>query len=277
MKPIAVLGTGPAGMMASYAVGLTGKPLAVFGLGQKSRIGGAQFLHRALPELHGEPDFTVEFEVHGDAKTYQRKVYGSMPVPFVSFTSAEKVAETDILQDAWSLPDTYEVLWGHFGERANEAMVDTDWLKENADNFRAIISTIPAHVLCEDATHRFTSADVLIAEMSMLEGRPGNKIIYDGTTKRSWYRTSLINGVPGTEWGGHMENNPFKTVRVRKPIATTCDCHPEIIRAGRYGTWKKGVLTHDAFFDTLKELNEREIIRLGPRQPKGDPLSRGYL
>ena len=53
---------------------------------------------------------------------------------------------------------------------------------------------------------------------------------------------------------------------MRKPIATNCDCFPNVIRAGRFGTWKKGVLTHDAMFNTLRELNERGVVNLGPKQ-----------
>lgn len=268
MKPIAVLGTGPAGMMAAYAVGLTGKPLAVFGLGQKSRIGGAQFLHKPLPDLHGDPDFQVEFEVHGDEHTYQQKVYGAAPVPFVSFSGVNANLERgEVFQDAWSLPVTYDWLWEQFGARANIAQVTADWIAREKDNFRAIISTIPASAICTNRNHTFTSVDILIAEMSMLEGRPGHKVIYDGTRHRSWYRTSLINGVPGTEWGASMgKDNPFKTVNVRKPISTNCDCHPDIIKVGRYGAWRKGELAHEGFYSTLRELNERGHINIGPKQ-----------
>lgn len=275
MRPIAVLGTGPAGLMSAYAVALTGKPLAVFGLGQKSRIGGAQFLHKPLPELNlPEPDFTVKFEVAGEASVYQQKVYGATPVPFVSFNGVQDGQE----QPAWSLEKTYDWLWEQFGARANAEMIDAEWLKREGDSFRAIISTIPAPVLCDDASHRFTMAEVDIAEMSMLEGRADNVVRYDGTHERSWYRTSLINGIPGTEWGTHIAaQNPFKTVRVKKPIATTCDCHPEVIRAGRFGTWTKGVLTHDAFFHALKELNERDIISIGPKSAERAAEERGYL
>jgi hypothetical protein len=30
-------------------------------------------------------------------------------------------------------------------------------------------------------------------------------------------------------------------------LSNECDCHPEIIRMGRYGEWTKGVLVHHVF------------------------------
>jgi hypothetical protein len=37
------------------------------------------------------------------------------------------------------------------------------------------------------------------------------------------------------------------TWRVRKPLETDCTCWPKVVRAGRFGQWRKGVLTHHAY------------------------------
>jgi len=39
---------------------------------------------------------------------------------------------------------------------------------------------------------------------------------------------------------------------VEKPIRTSCRCFPDVHRMGRYGKWKKGVLSHEAWEEANK-------------------------
>ncbi len=182
--------------------------------------------------------------------------------PFVSFSGVEDGKE----QDAWSLVKIYEALWAFLGESMNKVVVTPEWIEENANEFKAIISTIPLPALCK-GDHHFASVKVSIAQECILNGTPDNTIVYDGSKDRSWYRCSRIADIGGTEWGQGLRRpppigGPLRTVA--KPIRHNCDCWPNLITVGRYGAWKKGLLAHDGFYGTLKALNESGVIRLGP-------------
>jgi hypothetical protein len=262
-KPVAILGSGPAALLAAHAVGLVGQPIAMFSLGLPSQISGAQFLHTAIPELTDpEPDFQVTYVVRGDADTYQRKVYGDTKPGFVSFSNVHNGMQ----QPAWNLAALYDRLWSTWANSMNVVDVDTTWLDETAGDFQFIISTIPAPHLCRhkpsdetDKVHHFTSQSIKVAE-ECIEPVLRNTVVYDGSTHRSWYRSSNLQDVCGTEWGGDA-SPPLPNLRtLTKPLRTTCDCNPDVVRVGRFGTWTKGHLVSDAFIETVKALHARNLL-----------------
>lgn len=266
MKPIAIFGVGPAGLMAAHAVGLAGRPVALFsmpgegGAITKSKLGGAQFLHDPLPGINDEdePDANIIYECYGTVDGYRKKVYGDDPtIPFVSM---EKVTHGKT-QPAWNLQRTYDALWELLSaERANGVSINPMWIEEVIDKewFDAIISTVPAPSICRAHAgllgehHLFVSQEISIANECIWEGIPDNRIVYNGDPEYSWYRCSRLFGQGSTEWS-NIEPMTSELVRVRKPIRTTCDCYEGIItRVGRYGAWTKGLLTHHAFVETMK-------------------------
>jgi hypothetical protein len=266
MKPVAVLGVGPAGLMAAHAVAMTGRPVALFsqpdanGNVKKSVMGGAQFLHEPIPHVNDsdKPDAEITYQVVGDTETYRRKVYGDDAVPFVSM---EGLVDGQV-QRAWNLRDTYDRMWELLSaERANVATITATWIDQHLeqDTFDWIISSIPAPAICRahagliDAQHAFVSQTVVIWPECIL-GVPDNTVVYDGTVDRSWYRCSSLWGIGGTEWSDTVKNPPVGSplIRVKKPLHTNCRCFEDlVVRVGRYGEWKKGVLTHHAFTKTL--------------------------
>lgn len=250
MKPVAILGCGPAGLMAAHAVAMRGKPVAVFSIPQKSRLGGAQFLHEPIPGINDvTPDIIVNYKVEGDPQTYEQKVYSdTLTVPFVSM-SDKFDGQT---QQAWNLLATYDKLWSIFGESVNDVRVTPEWIEENADEFDLMVSTVPLPSLCR-ANHHFTTQQVTIANQCFDETLADNTVFYNGTRDRSWYRCAKLFGIGSTEWGAGV-NPPYDTVKANKPIRSNCDCWPNILKAGRFGTWKKGVLTHQAFTSTFEAL-----------------------
>lgn len=257
MKPIAILGCGPAGLVAAHAVGMTGHPIAIFSQPVKSVISGAQFMHKPIPRLtNDEPDFTITFSVAGSPETYQRKVYASTDVPFVSFSNVHD----GMTQDAWSLPMVYERLWDSLEGNINDQRVTPDWLEGWEDRFDAVVSTVPMPALCR-GNHHFASAEIKVSTEQMAT-LPENTVHYDGTDDRSWYRCSNIQGFGGTEWGGHVKPPYPNLVTIKKPIRTNCDCWPGVFKVGRYGEWKKGELVHDAFYKTLIHLHESGMVDL---------------
>lgn len=271
MKPVAILGIGPAGLAAAHACRLAGVPFALFSRDlHASRLGGAQFLHRPLPLVNDEaPDFKLLYTIVGTADIYKEKVYGNEPVPFVSF----KNQEPGTVVPAWSLPLTYERLFEELvgTNQVNQADVNPYVLNEwqASGDFAFIVSSVPKPAICrthygfEDGrAHLFVSQTVRIMNESVLGTSFDNTIIYDGTHNVSWYRTSRINGVGSTEWGeGAPEKLPYEEpiVKVSKPIRTDCTCWQNaavpVINVGRFGTWSKGELVHNAFIKTWEKIS----------------------
>lgn len=271
MKPIAVLGAGPAGLLAAHAVGLAGQPIVIFSVGGKSRLGGAQFLHSDIPELTPkEPDAVVTYVVKGSHFVYQQKAYGSGAQPsFVSFSNVKDGQQ----QPAWNLQKMYDELWRRFEPNINEVVVDAEWIQENHKEFALVISSVPRPSLCSNEQHRWTRQEIIIDPRPI--GLPDMTVYYDGTSDHSWYRSSNLWGCGGREWGTRAAMQlPYDQegfVSASKPLDTNCNCLGDInnlVRIGRYGRWEKGVLVHDGFERTIKQLHARKLLRLpDPNQP----------
>lgn len=255
----AILGSGPAGLMAAHAAALLGQPIVILSnTSEPSRLGGAQFLHKPIPEIndHNVPDRMITYRVRGDEGTYRRKVYGDGHVSFTSFANVRDGER----QPAWNLIETYEKLWDMFSPHINIFSLSSEWADEAVKEFSNILSTVPAPALCrrlhdpDAAGHGFTSQRIIVdTSGEFARDVPDDTIIYDGTEDCTWYRSSRLFGVTGTEWSAHTPAPPLPDlITDSKPIATNCSCYPEITRLGRRGTWTKGVLTHDAFYEAAK-------------------------
>lgn len=265
MKKIAILGTGPAGLLAGFAAARGGHFVSFFGSGSpgsptKSEIGGAQFLHRPIPGIHSpdDPDFAITYKVAGSPRHYQAKVYGESEVPFVSMSN---VRDGEVVP-AWSLRLTYDYLWDYLigdGSRVNIVKIDPSWLITLIEDgpYDLIVSTIPRPAIClahagmiDGRPHGFSSQAVRIMNSPALP-LSDNTVWYDGTRNVSWYRTSLIDGSGSTEWGDGAPPNLFREeeiITIKKPISHDCSCfHDQVMFAGRFGEWTKGVLSHSAF------------------------------
>jgi hypothetical protein len=260
LKPIAVLGVGPAGLMAAHAVALAGRPVSLFsqpdkdGTVKRSRLGGAQFLHDPIPGVNDdEPDVVVTYRLEGEAEVYRRKIYGDKYVPSVSMEHVHDGQE----QPAWNLQATYDKLWDLLSaDEANAVVIDPAWIQMALEKewFDFLISTIPATAICrahlDFLLHVFESQQVRITTEPYYQV-PDNTIVYNGTEDHSWFRASNLFGVESTEFPYYI-TPPAQTFVVAKPIRTNCACYPNIVRGGRYGTWTKGVLTHHAFIEAAK-------------------------
>jgi hypothetical protein len=248
---VAVLGCGPAGLLAVHAlVTVYGVEPVVYAKGPRSVIHGAQFLHVPIPDLTTpDPDATVKFKHWGVVEEYAMKVYRDANAPCSWRAFGEEVP-------IWSMQRTYEELWARYHGLIKFVELSLYELSVAEDRHKVIISTIPAPALCyKPSMHRFTSASVKVTD-SAQDRVPANGIVLNGIYEDLWYRSSDIMGYTSTEWPGQLPpyqlpGNPHYT-EVRKPLTTNCDCRPEIIRAGRFGEWRKGVLVHHAY-DKAKE------------------------
>lgn len=263
-KPIAVLGSGPSGLLAAFAVFLSGRKIVIISNGGQSQIGGAQYLHRSIPFVTSEePDAELTYRVVGDSYNYAKKAYGPSLVEKPPFLSFDHVQD-GLTVPAWNLRGTYLRLWGLMQSHIVYGRVSNSSLMEDLKDFDLVISSIPRrHICSKPDAHSFVRRGILIYPECPLNDKSDNTIWYDGTPDHSWYRASRIFGTGSMEWGEGVKP-PFPSlVRVAKPVSTTCDCWDDsekVILVGRYGKWKKGELTHHAYEVASDELRKRGIL-----------------
>lgn len=239
---IAVLGCGPAGLLAAHAAVLAGHNPDVLSVYRPSPIGGAQYLHRAIPGITSTvPDGKVRFLKTGTREGYAQKVYGDMHAR----TSWEQY-EGD--HDIWNMRRAYAALWWMYEGLVKDFKVDHVELRQLLDSYDKIFSTVPLKALCYQG-HEFASQDVWITtERWCDEGQ----ILMSGEGWVPYYRASTIFGHASAEYSYDRGSD---AVKVTKPLRNTCTCFPEVTMLGRYGQWRKEILIHHAFEGALKELS----------------------
>lgn len=247
---VLILGCGPAGLMAAHAATLAGHSVFVVSKKRKSELFGAQYLHGPIPGMTEGGPIRVKYVLQGTSEGYKQKVYGSQSRVTVSPDTLEED------HDGWDLRATYWNLWNEYepsiidGPNLDGPAVDLLTERWSPD---FVISTIPAPFLCSDERHVFRSESVWAIGDAPERGvrcpirqAPNNTVICNGEDAPAWYRAANIFGYCTAEWPTH-KRPPLAVSEVIKPIDTTCTCRPYIMRAGRYGLWRKGVLSHSAF------------------------------
>lgn len=260
---VAVLGCGPAGLVAAHSAILAGADdVRIFSKKRKSEMFGAQYLHAPIPGATGKPPVQVQYVMQGSIEGYRRKVYGLKDDVEVSPQTLSEV------HDAWDLRDTYNELWDMYSLYVVDVDIqahDTSFAEKLGCD--VVISTIPATALClQDDVHTFGYEEIWAAGDAPERGvfvpfpePPRNTVICNGEDSPAWYRMSRLFGHTTVEWPGVMGKPPVEDVaRVKKPLFTNCDCHPDVIRVGRYGSWTKGVLVHDVFTQTWEAVHETQ-------------------
>lgn len=263
---VLVLGCGPAGLMAVHAASMLGHDVVCVSKARKSFMKGAQYLHAPIPLATARPTepFTVSYELRGSSSAYREKVYGR---DYDGTVSPEDLTES---HDGWDIRETYDWLWETYGS----FVFDDDDLGAvgripavlNWAQADVVISTIPAPLLCQkNKMHLFNEAKIWSTSgVDDLWGEqcPDNTVICNAEDSPAWYRLARIQGHMTVEWP-HSRKPPIPGLHeVSKPLSTTCTCFRDIVRMGRYGRWQKGVLSHEAFFQTLELLQAPEQMRL---------------
>lgn len=250
---VAVLGCGPAGLLAAHAAELGGHEVHIYSKRVKSELGGAQYLHERIPGLELPNPITIMHQMIGDAEVYRSKVGYPSDIP-VSFSDALTAGPVQ----AWNLRHVYNQLWERFEKNVNVVSeINNSWMYSLTDNrkYDAILSSIPLTAICHSSHHSFQYQQVMIVPQCVSD-LPDNTIVYHGGEEQQWYRQSKLFGVGGTEYGSHAMMPALPTIKISKPVRNDCSCFPEVIRIGRYGEWRKGVLTHDAFFTAQFRLED---------------------
>lgn len=260
---VAVLGCGPAGLLVAHAATQMGAEVRVFSKKRKSQMYGAQYLHGPIPGITDkEPDGPVKVKLLGTPDGYRRRVYGD--------NWHGKVSPDDLLgdHDAWNLRIAYDKLWSLYVDNVYNGQLYPEVIDRIQEKHEITVSTVPGPILCTKS-HDFLSQEIWAAGDAPEEGVfipypcPANTIICNGKDEESpvWYRVSNIFGQKTVEWPGEIPEPPVETVaRVTKPLQTNCNCRPEIVRLGRYGAWRKGVLVHEVYAQAKEMLGVAGVM-----------------
>lgn len=263
MNKVAVLGCGPAGLMAAHALYTHGAPVKVFSRKQKSTMYGAQFLHRPIPDMTPrDSTASIEYMLRGTAEGYRSKVYGPHWDGTVSpedFTGMVR---------AWDIRATYDALWDKYENFITDVVIHAGVIRSLMDNGWSIVNSIPKPALCYQ-DHDFASTEIIAAgdapdigiDIGKMYRCIDDTVICDGTADVAWYRLSRIYGHTTVEWPGGISRVPVVTAsRVKKPLQHWCNCWPDMIDVGRYGTWHKGVLSHDGYFKMIAMMEDGVLV-----------------
>lgn len=252
---VAVLGYGPAGLIAAKVLMDEGHDVEVIGAGGKSVIGGAQYLHEnVMNPMNVSPEGHVHFLKMGRRDLYAQKVYDDATVD-VSWDHYDGCVE------AWALGPVYDHLWAYFEDKLIHDTFNGISLAGfvNTERYDMVFSSIPAHALCMfPSHHQFPRVNIALVPWSPI--KVPNVVLYSGRVDDVWYRTSNIFGEQWSEFSGNFkaeyhdeimspegeddEREFLPITRGFKPMGTNCDCHKDVVRIGRFGLWDRKILLH---------------------------------
>jgi hypothetical protein len=292
MSDVAILGCGPAGLFAAWAVEEAGHTPFIYSKKVKSEMFGAMYLHKKIPGLtRPENEFTIDIVKTGTREGYAYNVYGDRN----HACSWDKFAGGPT--PAWDLKAVYDRAWTAYEGEITDKKISRGLMREILNHFPLVLSSIPAPALCYQA-HSFLSQEIWVEHGPAVDAiedvNDGDMMYYNGvpwdgsfrsspeenidsdeehqyTIGHPWYRFSQIRGYKAWEYGAHPKERmayqimdydpePFTLSTGKKPIISGCDCWhsddihkpPNFIRIGRFGQWRKGVLTHHAYERALE-------------------------
>ena len=260
---VVILGSGPAGLMAAQAVAdahtdnMDGDlRLSIFSRKRVSSMYGAQYLHKPIPGVTKSDPRRIDYRIDGTVDGYRRKVYGAM---WDGTVSPEDFTDP---HDGWDIRETYAALVDTWWWLVNDVILDATQVHSiiNAGP-DLVINTVPLESLCYRG-HTFGYTEVIAAGdapdmgISIPYPCPEDTVICNGDPLTSWYRLSRVFEHTTVEWPLSIGKPPVNTAAVvRKPTYHACDCWTDkLFCVGRYGSWQKGVLSHEAYFDTYTKI-----------------------
>lgn len=251
---VVVIGCGPAGLAAAHAAVGLGCEVSIIAPKKKTPQNGPVTLQHPIPDITtGHPDgYVRQLVIGGSILDYRLKLYGDVNVNI----------NGDILRpgyDTWRVQEAYDKMWGLYSELIEDGEVapaDVNWLVRSCD---LVVSTAPANRLCyrdwpggEQPTHEFRSVPIALMFRTSYPNQPDNTIIYNASDNYAWVRSSSIFGVKVTDY--KPEDCPNPDLIIYKPLGTDCDCHPCLLRVGRYGKWHNLAWIDSAYSETREAI-----------------------
>ncbi len=254
MKHVTILGAGPAGLSVALAADQAGYEIDIIAEGTKSVIDGAQWLQRPLPGLTDDVEPTmITYAKVGSVDGYAQKAYGEpeAQVSWDAFVTGDR--------PGWPLRTAYNQLWARYQPRITKTKLEISEIeklvRDRGEEGEAVFCSIPLKAICRDPiAHSFEAQPVMFTKEDFI--RIPNMIVYNGREQDPWYRTSCLFGACSTEYAIHNGKVPvYQKLGTRlgvKPIRNDCHCwssYPNLIRIGRFGQWRRGVLIDHAYFN----------------------------
>lgn len=265
MRKVAIFGCGPAGLLAAHACALAGVDFIVLSRKEPSKLYGAQFLDKSIPGIPA-PQQQIDISLNGSLNGYRKKVYGP------DYTGPVSPQEFVGKRTAHDIRTVYRQLWAMYSESVKDIEFDKNNYRQLAETMVAegidVFSSIPAEAICVDPEHSFDARLIYaIGDAPDLGIRcpirvPPGHFIYSGQDWTGWYRAANVFEHCTVEWPARkgLKKPPLANITaVRKPLSTNCTCYPNVHRIGRYGEWKKGVLSHSAFDKMSKFLAQQGV------------------
>lgn len=251
---ILIIGCGPAGLAAAHAaVGLVGENnVEIMAPKRMTLQRGPLLIQRPIPGINtSHPDGTIHQRVIGGSiLDYRYKLYGDINIGI----NGDQLRTE---YHAWNHRATYMRLWGMYQHLIEDVMVDEDELQELQDEYDLVVSTANAYKMCRHKLpsgnrHEFVTKEVAVTEEATYRNQPDDTIIFNAGADHSWVRSSRIFGVEVTEWP--VDEAPEGARIIQKPISTTCDCYPRVLRTGRFGAWRNETWVDTAYWDVYTAL-----------------------
>jgi hypothetical protein len=246
---VIVLGAGPAGLAAAHAAVGLGADVRIISPKKKTPQRGPIMLHRPIPGINTEQPtgYVAQLVIGGSILDYRLKLYGDVNISI----------NGDILDpgfSTWPVPEAYDKMWELYSGLIENRMVSTwevDILERQCD---MMVSTAPLPDLCRwPDKHWFSSVPIALFFHTSYPNQPENTVIYNAYPDIDWVRSSSIFGEKVTEY--KPEDVPRKPdLTIHKPLATNCDCHPYVLRTGRFGKWRNETWIDHAYHDTRNAL-----------------------
>jgi len=245
---VTVIGCGPSGLAAAHAAVGLGADVRIIGPKKQTPQRGPIMLHRPIPGINNShpTGYVRQIVVGGSILDYRLKLYGDVNIAI----------NGDILEPGfhtWPVPEAYDKMWELYSELIDDRILhprDVAALENHSD---LVVSTAPASSLCwHPASHQFHSVPIALVFRTVYENQIDNTVIYNARTEDAWVRSSSIFGERVTEY--KPEDCPEADLVIRKPLSTTCDCHPRVLRTGRFGRWHNETWIDHAYYDTRTAL-----------------------
>lgn len=254
-KRAIVLGCGPAGLFAVHALVEKGWDVRILSKKRRSEMFGAQYLHEPIPGL-SEHSTLLAYSLRGTVDGYRSKVYGN---GYQGNVSPEILTGQHF---AWDIRDAYYRAWESYQHLIVNNQIDFQDVFTALNDADLVVSSLPASTICISRdTHTFSSREIWAIGDAPERGifcpitMPENTVVCNGEDYPAWYRASNVFGYKTSEWATEKKPPIEGIARVNKPIKTNCDCWlgKKFFRVGRYGTWTKGELSHQAYYK-VKEM-----------------------
>jgi hypothetical protein len=254
---VVVIGCGPAGLAAAHAAVGLDADVRIIGPKNKTPQRGPIMLHRPIPGINTEqPDgYVRQLVIGGSILDYRLRTYGDVNISISG----------DILDPGfhtWSVREAYDIMWNLYSWRIEDRMVVPEEIKQLCARNDLVVSTAPAPSLCFNparighfqAGHRFESVPIALHFQYSYPNQPPNTVIYNARPDIPWVRSSRIFNDEVTEYLPDQVPNGKCDLVIHKPLNTDCNCHPMLLRTGRFGKWHNETWIDHAYYETRTAL-----------------------